>query len=75
MGISACTQTAIIDCYFLRLHRQVMEKDIEIRGKCKHFRILIIGRGNAGKNDDSKEGLQLYRWPNLKPEVIDEPKQ
>ena len=49
MGISAYTQTAIIDCYFLSLHRQVMEKAIEIRSKCKHFRVLIIGRSNAGK--------------------------
>jgi hypothetical protein len=26
-----------------------MEKAIAVRSKCKHFRILIIGRSNAGK--------------------------
>src|ERR1700728_2738985 len=26
-----------------------MEKALEIRSQCKHFRVLIIGRSNAGK--------------------------
>jgi GTPase Era involved in 16S rRNA processing len=66
MGISACTQTAIIDCYFLILHRQIMEKAIKIRKKCKRFRILIIGRSNAGKTTILKKVCNSINEPMIK---------
>ena len=43
--------------------RQVMEKAIEIRSQCKHFRILIIGRSNAGKTTILKKVCNSIKEP------------
>ena len=40
-----------------------MEKAIEIRSKCKHFRILIIGRSNAGKTTILKKVCNSIEEP------------
>ncbi|KAJ7208975.1 GTP-binding protein [Mycena pura] len=52
-----------------------MDKAIDLRSKCKHFRVLIIGRANAGKTTllkrvcNSVEDPEIYSAKNEKIDV------
>jgi len=42
-----------------------MEKAIELRSQCKHFRILSIGRANAGKTTLLKKVCNSIENPEI----------
>jgi len=42
-----------------------MDNAIEIRAKCRHFRVLIIGRANAGKTTILKKVCQTTDNPRI----------
>jgi GTPase SAR1 family protein len=42
-----------------------MDNAIEIRAKCRHFRVLIIGRANSGKTTILKKVCQTTDNPEI----------